>query len=214
MPWATRQLSHRKTHSTARAWGPLGMRETASGTVQTAGWHHRLNGRESEQTPGAGDGQGSLACSSPWGRKESGTTERLNSNNNRNFRVCLPTSWCKRSPRKGVWLGGLSLWHPSDSAPTSPPNPKACWLHGPGSPSSASARSSLSAQAQRCFFGILCLDCFHGSRSALQMLSSVLPLFESPRAETASASGGLSLPGSLDKQMLHEWAVKWGKSEN
>ena len=115
---------------------------------------------------------------------------------------------------KVFWLGGLSLWHPSDSAPTSPPNPKACWLHGPGSPSSASARSSLSAQAQRCFFGILCLDCFHGSRSALQMLSSVLPLFESPRAETASASGGLSLPGSLDKQMLHEWAVKWGKSEN
>ena len=46
------------------------------------------------------------------------------------------------------------------------------------------------------------------------MLSSVLPLFESPRAETASAPGGLSLPGSLDKQTLHEWAVKWGKSEN
>ena len=46
-----------------------------------AGWHHRLDGHEFEQAPGAGDGQGGLACCSPWGRKESDTTERLNSNN-------------------------------------------------------------------------------------------------------------------------------------
>ena len=42
-----------------------------------AGWHHRLDGRESEWTPGAGDGQGGLACCDSWGRKESDTTERL-----------------------------------------------------------------------------------------------------------------------------------------
>ena len=41
-------------------------------------WHHRLNGHESEWTPGVGDGQGGLACCSLWGRKESDTTERLN----------------------------------------------------------------------------------------------------------------------------------------
>ena len=41
-------------------------------------WHHRLNGHEFEQAPGVGDGQGSLACHSPWGCKESDTTERLN----------------------------------------------------------------------------------------------------------------------------------------
>ena len=40
--------------------------------------HHRLNGHEFEQAPGVGDGQGSLACCSPWGRKESDTTEWLN----------------------------------------------------------------------------------------------------------------------------------------
>ena len=34
------------------------------------GWHHQLNGYESEQAPGVGDGQGSLGCCSPWGRKE------------------------------------------------------------------------------------------------------------------------------------------------
>ena len=43
-------------------------------------WHHRLNGHEFEQTLGDGEGQGSLACCSPWGHKESDTTERLNNN--------------------------------------------------------------------------------------------------------------------------------------
>ena len=42
------------------------------------GWHHWLSGHEFEQAPGVGDGQGSLVCCSPWGRKESDTTERLN----------------------------------------------------------------------------------------------------------------------------------------
>ena len=42
------------------------------------GWHHWLDGHESEQAPGVGDGQGSLACCSPWGRKESDMTEWLN----------------------------------------------------------------------------------------------------------------------------------------
>ena len=42
---------------------------------EMVGWHHRLNGREFKQTPGDGEGQGSLACCSPWGRKESDTTE-------------------------------------------------------------------------------------------------------------------------------------------
>ena len=42
------------------------------------GWHHRLNGHEFEQAPGVGDGQGSQANYSPWGHKESDTTERLN----------------------------------------------------------------------------------------------------------------------------------------
>ena len=42
------------------------------------GWHHRVNGCVFEQTPGVGDGQGSLACFSPWGCKESDMTEWLN----------------------------------------------------------------------------------------------------------------------------------------
>ena len=39
------------------------------------GWSYRLNGHEFERALGVGDGQGSLACCSPWGRKESDTTE-------------------------------------------------------------------------------------------------------------------------------------------
>ena len=41
------------------------------------GWRHRCDGYEFEQTPGVGDGQGGLVCYSPWGRKESDTTEQL-----------------------------------------------------------------------------------------------------------------------------------------
>ena len=47
---------------------------------EMVGWHHRLNGHEFEQIPGDGEGQGSPACCSPWGRKESDTTERLKNN--------------------------------------------------------------------------------------------------------------------------------------
>ena len=53
-------------------------------TVEMVGWHHRLDGHEFEQAPGDREGQGSLACCSPWGRKESGTTERLNTNKQQN----------------------------------------------------------------------------------------------------------------------------------
>ena len=42
---------------------------------EMAGWHHPPDGHESEQTPGVGDGQGSLMCYSPWGHKEWDMTE-------------------------------------------------------------------------------------------------------------------------------------------
>ena len=47
-----------------------------------AGWHHQLNRHEFEQAPGDSEGQGSLACCSPWGHKESDTTEQVNNKNN------------------------------------------------------------------------------------------------------------------------------------
>ena len=45
---------------------------------EMVGWHHQLSGHEFEQALGVADGQGSLVCYSPWGLKESDTTEQLN----------------------------------------------------------------------------------------------------------------------------------------
>ena len=44
---------------------------------EIVGWHHRLDGHEFEETPGVGDGQGGLECSSSWGHKELDRVERL-----------------------------------------------------------------------------------------------------------------------------------------
>ena len=52
------------------------------------GWHHELDGHEFEQTLGVDDGQGSLACCSPWGHKESDMTEQLNNSNNIRAQGC------------------------------------------------------------------------------------------------------------------------------
>ena len=59
------------------AGGDWGQEEKETTEDEMAGWHHGLDGRESEWTPGAGDGQGGLACCNSWGCKESDTTEWL-----------------------------------------------------------------------------------------------------------------------------------------
>ena len=55
-------------------------RQEQKGTTEDemVGWHHWLNGHEFEQALRVDDGQGSLACCSPWGHKESDMTQRLN----------------------------------------------------------------------------------------------------------------------------------------
>ena len=58
-----------------RDWG---QEEKGTTEDEMAGWHHGLNGPESEWTPGDGDGQGGLACCDSRSRKESDTTEQLN----------------------------------------------------------------------------------------------------------------------------------------
>ena len=60
------------------------------------GWHHGLGGREFEQAPGVADGQGSLVCCSPWGRKGSDTTERLN--NTQDIQTSLVAQAVKNLP--------------------------------------------------------------------------------------------------------------------
>ena len=55
-------------------WG----QEKGTTEDEMVGWHHQLNEHEFDQAPGVGDGQGSLACYSPWGHKELDMTEQLN----------------------------------------------------------------------------------------------------------------------------------------
>ena len=74
-PPDVKSLLIRKDPDAGKDW-----RKEEKGMTEDAmvGWHHWLNGHEYEQAPGDGEGQRNLACCSPWGRKESDTTEWLN----------------------------------------------------------------------------------------------------------------------------------------
>ena len=64
----------RKNPDAGKDWG----QEKGATKDEMVGWHHRFNGHEFEQTPGDTEGQGSLACCSPWGCKEPDKIEQLN----------------------------------------------------------------------------------------------------------------------------------------
>ena len=73
-------------------------------------WHHQFNRQEFEQALGDGDGQGSLACYSSWGHKESDTTEQLNTTTNNPM-----LSKVRKPPRPRIKLGDLVGTFQSDS---------------------------------------------------------------------------------------------------
>ena len=76
-----RYFSHlmRRTDSSEMFWCWVRLKSggEVGGGDEMIGWHHRLNGHKFEQAAGVGDGQGSLMCWSPWGRKVSVMIERL-----------------------------------------------------------------------------------------------------------------------------------------
>ena len=74
---------------------------------EMVGWHHQVDGHEFEQDLGVGDGQGGLACCSPWGCKESEMTGRLN-NNKPAGGTSLVVQWLRiLLPIQGVWVQSL-----------------------------------------------------------------------------------------------------------
>ena len=80
--WVSQEgIGEYEIYNVMKIWGRLTF------YIVYIGWHHWLNGHKFEQTPGDGEGQGSLACCSPRGHKESNTTERLNNNNNNNMLI-------------------------------------------------------------------------------------------------------------------------------
>ena len=88
-----------KDPDAGRDWG-----QEKKGTTEDemAGWHHWLDGRESQWSPGVGDGQGGLECCDSWGRKESDTTEWLNWTDTLGPSVLVSTQ---------RWELGYSPWH-------------------------------------------------------------------------------------------------------
>ena len=86
-----------------------GQEEKGTTEDEMAGWHHGLDGHESEWTPGDGDGQGGLECCDSWGRKESDTTELLNWTelNWSDVEVETPIRWL---PDAKNWATSFSLF--------------------------------------------------------------------------------------------------------
>ena len=94
-----------KDSDAGRDWG---QEEKGRTEDEMAGWHHRLDGRESEWTPRVGDGQWGLACCNSWGHKQSNTTEQLNWLN-WSTTVLLP----ENSMDRGAWwaMGSQRIGH-------------------------------------------------------------------------------------------------------
>ena len=74
---------------------------------EMVGWHHWLDGHESEQALGNGEGQGSLACCSPWGSKELDMTEQLN-NNHHTWLHSLVPAYLPSHPSTCMYLAAIS----------------------------------------------------------------------------------------------------------
>ena len=95
-----------------------GQEENGMTEDEMIGWHHWRDGCEFEYAPGVDDGQGSLACCSPWGRRELDTTERLNWTELKLFKsrellrsmiqiICLQS-------RENNWISLLESYSPNE----------------------------------------------------------------------------------------------------
>ena len=85
-------------------------RQEGKGTREDemVGWHHCLNGHEFVQAPGDGKGHGRLACCSPWGCKESDTTEWLNNNKKKREAHDFEVWWDFLWPQALYWNNSIS----------------------------------------------------------------------------------------------------------
>ena len=98
-----------KDSDAGRDWG---QEEKGMTEDEMAGWHHWLDGRESEWTLGVGDGQGGLACCDSWGRKESDTTEWLNWTELCNTGFTGAQGWIICLPMQEKWVQSLDWEDP------------------------------------------------------------------------------------------------------
>ena len=117
-----------KDSDAGRDWG---QEEKGTAEHEMAGWYHWLDGRESEWTPGVGDGQGGLACCDSWGRKESDTTEPLI------WSDLLLCSTDSRAQAQQLWCMGLVAQQHVRSSQTGDQTHLSCigrWILNKGPP--------------------------------------------------------------------------------
>ena len=97
-------------------------RREEKGTTEDemVGWHHQLNGHEFEQALGVGDGQGSLACCSPWGHKESEATELNWTESNFVFVFQTWSDWPCLNIVYVLWISLILTWELHDQLPALP----------------------------------------------------------------------------------------------
>ena len=88
-------------HQAPQAWERL---KAGGEGDEMVGWHHQLNGHEFGQTPGDGEGQGSLACCSPWGHRESDTAEWLINNHQ------APMCKAPGNSEQSCWEAHCMVW--------------------------------------------------------------------------------------------------------
>ena len=102
-----------KDSDAGRDWG---QEEKGTTEDEMAGWHHWLDGCESEWTPGIGDGQGGLACCDSWGRKELDTVDRLN------WTELRPLKIAQKENQRPIFLTSINAKNPTKLISTQ--NPK------------------------------------------------------------------------------------------
>ena len=109
------KLTHWENPDTGKDWG---QKEKGVTEGEMVGWHHWFNGHRLGQTAGDGERQGTLVCCSPWGRKESDTTEQLNNNDTKLdatflllgiYYVCWVCFGPEETQSAMIWRAVLSL---------------------------------------------------------------------------------------------------------
>ena len=89
-----------------RCWERLKAGEKGMTEDEVVGWHLQLSGHEFLQTLGDGEGQGSLACCSPWGCKELDMTEQMN----KEWQLSVISIWIIKNTHIGITESGTTEW--------------------------------------------------------------------------------------------------------
>ena len=157
---------------------------------EMVGWHYRLSGHESEQTPGDSEGQGSLEYCSPWGHKESDTIQWVN--NNQLLFVTFERKLRVHLVQRPLCQGGGSQTHvPAFTMVQVPSQQAPSWLWPMGSTGWA-LESRRKGEVR-----VLLLTSYGGRRSPAEGASPEAPAQTAPLSMAPALSGKLQCRSTL-----------------